>query len=167
MFTTPGAVNSMCEIDTGEVSYKVHPPEEIIMMKTDDQLEVRCLADGNREKIAIIEPVLSNNTFLNLGNGFVPGFALDEHTKAHYIYPDEIIVDFTNIPFKKARQPSYAVNPAAPNIEHIDPTMGGFPAINNSDLDGAPVLKERQSKAYLTNNPDSINYQPEKPAPIK
>lgn len=156
MFETPGAVNSMCKIDTGDVSYKVHPPEEIIMMKTDDRLEVRCFADGHRQKTVMIEPVLSNNTFLNVSNGFVPGFALDEHTNAHYLYPDVIKIDFTNIPFEKAEQPAYAVNPSAPPIEHLAPKKGVLPAISNEDLQAPEPLKERQSKAYYTNTPETI-----------
>lgn len=153
-FETPGAKESMCRVTTGKegVSYRVHPPEEIILMKTDQQLEVECLADGHRKRTVLIEPVLSSNTFLNFGNGFVPGFALDEHTNAHYVYPDVIAVDFSNIPFKKAEQPAYAVNPSAPSLEHIDPTTGSFPAIHDSDLEPPAPLSERQSKITYSDN---------------
>ena len=166
-FETPGAVNSMCKIDTGEVSYKVHPPETITMMKTNDKLEVRCFADGHGQKTLLVEPVLSNNTFLNVSNGFVPGFAIDEHTKAHYIYPNVIVIDFESIPFQKAEQPPYSVNPAAPPIQYLDPKKGSLPAINDSDLAAPKTLQERQSRAYYTATPESIYGGQGKEAPIK
>ena len=166
-FETPGARDSMCVVDTGELTYKVYPPETTILMKTSDELVVECFADGNRHRKMVVHPVLSNNTLLNLGNGFIPGFVVDEHTRSNYIYPDIVAVDFTHIPFKKAEQPVYAQNPAAPNVEDIDPVHGGFPAIHQSDLLPPSPLEERESKAYLTETPDAPYYQPSKPAPIK
>ncbi len=157
----------MCLLKTGHVTYRVHPPEDITLMKTDQELEVECYADGNRQKTVMVRPLLSSNTFLNLGNGFVPGFALDEHTNAHYLYPDVIAVDFSNIPYQKSAQPHYALNPASPNIEDIDPKRGGMPAIHSSDMDEPAPLEERQSRAFYSNQPDAPNYQPKSQPPIK
>ncbi len=166
-FKTPGAKNSMCLLDTGSVSYKVFPPEKIRLMKTDEELEVRCFADGNREKTVMVRPILSSNTLLNIGNGFAPGLALDEHTNAHYLYPDVVAVDFTNIPYRKADQPTYAGQPDAPDIENIDPKKGGVPAIYSSDLEDTHVPPARQSKSFYTEQPDAPDYEPSKPAPVK
>lgn len=166
-FVTPGAAESRCYLDTGRVSYKVNPPEKIILMKTDQELEVRCLADGNREREILVRPILSNHTLLNLGTGFVPGFFIDEHTKAHYLYPDVVSIDFTNIPYEKTTQPVYAQNPATPNVQNIDPKHGGIPAIHESDYDASASPAPRQSRSYYTDTPESSLYQPASPKPEK
>ena len=150
----------MCLLDTGDVSYRVFPPEETILMKTDEELEVRCFADGNREKTLMVRPILYSNTLLNLGNGFVPGFALDEHTKSHYLYPDVVVVDFTTIPYQKAEQPTHSNRPDAPEIEDIDPTRGGLPALYSSDLTDSHVPPERQNRSFYSEQPDAPAYQP-------
>lgn len=157
-FETPGAENSMCLIRTTDentdgVAYKAYPPQTMTIMKTAERLVVKCMADGNREKTAIIEPVLSNNTLLNAGNGFVPGLFLDENTNAMYIYPDLIVVDFTTIPYAKAAQPVYSNSPVAPIAGHIDPKVGGWPALYPSDFESAEPLKQRTPAAYPVETP--------------
>ena len=166
-FETPGARDSVCFLDTGTVSYRVYPPDDVILMKTDEELEVRCLADGNREKTIMVRPILSKNTLLNVSNAIVPGLAVDEHTKAHYLYPDVVAIDFTNLPYEKAAQPSHYLKSGEPNVEDIDPKKGGFPAIHESDMEDPAMPPERQSKSFYTEQPDAPAYQPSKPVPIK
>ena len=102
-----------------------------------------------------------------MSNGIVPGFALDEHTNAHYLYPDVVAIDFTNVPYQKATQPSHYLKPGEPNLENIDPKKGGFPAIDESDMKDPAMPPERQSKAFYSEQPDAPAYQASKPAPIK
>ena len=169
-FETPGALESKCRVNAGRIVYDIHPPQTVLIQKTDGPLEVDCMAEGSREKGLTVYPIVSNNTLLNAGTGFT-GLAVDLHTKAPFLYPNVIRVDFTDVPYEKAAQPTYSKNPAAPNIEHIDPHRPSVPALHKSDLDPPAGLRERRRPSPVSSRTAGSNLYgtpvvPPQPGPI-
>jgi len=62
---------------------------------------------GNREKTISMEWSGNEWGFLNVSNGVVPGVTYDVLSGAAFEYPNEIIVDFTNVPVKPYDLPDY------------------------------------------------------------
>ncbi|MAM33619.1 MAG: hypothetical protein CMH28_00930 [Micavibrio sp.] len=92
---TPGTEDAMCMLKRPGLVYKVFPPETITINKNEEDMVVHCMAQGNRDKILIVEPQVSSTAMANLSNGVVPGVLYDYHSGALYKYPDVIAVDFT------------------------------------------------------------------------
>ncbi len=92
---TPGTEDAMCMLKRPGFVYKVYPPETIMINKNEEDMVVHCMAQGNRDKILIVEPEVSGVGMANISNGVVPGVLYDYHSGALYKYPDIIAVDFT------------------------------------------------------------------------
>jgi len=102
---TPGAENAVCYTFIDDVRYRVFPPQKITITKSKENLEIDCLAPGNRRKKVIIEPVYSDHAALNLTTGGVTAL-WDYASKALYQYPEIVYVDFTHTPVKPMPLPA-------------------------------------------------------------
>lgn len=144
-FVTPGANDSVCYIDNGAVTYRAWPPQTLKLSKRSGDLEVRCLADGNREKTVIIEQNNSALTLANAMNGFVPGVFIDSQTGALYEYPNVVTVDFTDMAAQSMPLPNYHMhlmkNPSLFGMEEFRP---GRAALIRDKYATIPELQKRQ-----------------------
>ena len=66
---TPGTEDAMCMLKRPGLVYKVFPPETITINKNEEDMVVHCMAQGNRDKILIVEPEVSGTAMANLSIG--------------------------------------------------------------------------------------------------
>lgn len=144
-FLTPGAHDSICMVDNGEVIYRVMPPQTVTLSKRSHDLKVHCIADGNREKIAVFDPDTQDIALANVFTGFVPGMYIDHESGALYAYPGTIIVDFTDMPAQAMPLPNYeqhiAENPHLFGMEEFRP---GDAALMRDKYETSEPLKKRE-----------------------
>ena len=76
-------------------------------MKSPNDLIVRCMAPGNREKTILVKRELNDWVFVNVANGFIPGAAYDYFSRGAFDYPSEITVSFVGMPVKPYPLPNY------------------------------------------------------------
>lgn len=141
---TPGANESFCYIDNGEVKYKANPPQPLLITKTSHVMEVRCLADGWREKTLMIEPGIADNFGYNALNLFIPGALIDDHTGAMYQYPEVVVVDFTFIDPQPAPLPAYQKTiEDNPDIHNMEEFRSGWAALQSDRREEIPEMRRR------------------------
>ncbi len=144
-FVTPGANDSVCYVDNGDVTYRVWPPQTIKMSKRSADLEVRCLADGNREKTVVIDPGHNSVTLANALNGFIPGVFIDSQTGALYEYPNTVTVDFTEIASQTMPLPNYHKHLMAnPDLFGMEEFRPGRSALIRDKYATVPELEKRE-----------------------
>ncbi len=124
---TPGAENARCYLENEDMKYVVETDETINIMKSPNDLEVRCLAAGNREKTIIVQREVNDWVAGNVATGVVPGAAYDYFSRGGFEYPEEIIVDFSEIPVTAYPLPKYHSDDLGHNnyynrVERIGPT---------------------------------------------
>lgn len=142
---TPGANDSVCQIDNGEVLYRTWPPQTLTVAKRPGDLVVRCLADGNREKTVVIDPQHVGTTLANVFNGFAPGLFVDYQTGALFEYPNVITVDFTEIAARKMPPPAYHRHlEENPELFGMEEFRSGRAALIRDRYESDHVLKKRE-----------------------
>ncbi len=144
-FETPGANDAFCYADNGEVIYRIITPKTITMTKTSHDLEVHCLADGNREKSITIDPGHEPVVLANALNGFIPGMFIDSQTGAMFTYPDVITVDFRDMPVKAQAKPHYEKHlEQNPHMFGMEEFRAGRAALISDKYATTPVLRRRE-----------------------
>ena len=96
-FTTPGAINAVCNVYVDGLKYRVKPPQTVTLFKSKEDLVVDCMAPGNRRKVLYIEPQTEPSAGWNAVNAGV-GLPWDYASGALFRYPDVIEVNFTDTP---------------------------------------------------------------------
>ena len=140
---TPGAQGAVCFVYIDKLKYKYHPPQTITVTNSMEDLEIDCLAPGNRRKKLLIEPKLSRYTAANAVNGFL-GVIWDGASGALYKYPEIVYVDFSEMDPLPSALPAHN-NPDIKQPEEylMEEFRPGVPRMN-SDADYQPqVLKRR------------------------
>lgn len=144
---TPGTEGAMCYLKRPGMLQKVYPPQTVRLQKTSDDIEVRCLAMGNREKTVVVESMMSDSVMLNISNGFILGALYDYDTGALFKYPELVKVDFSAMKPRAMPMPDYhkmlAKNPALLDMEEFRP---GQPALQR-DRYNEPVALEKTERA--------------------
>ncbi|MCB9991701.1 MAG: hypothetical protein H6867_10105 [Rhodospirillales bacterium] len=142
---TPGAHESVCYLDNGEVIYRVWPPQTVRVSKRPGDLKVRCVADGDREKSVTIDTQHQALVLANAFNGFAPGIFIDYHTGAMFAYPETITVDFSDMQAGKMPRPAYdrylQDNPDLFGMEEFRP---GDAALMSDRYEEPVALKKRE-----------------------
>ncbi|PJB69765.1 MAG: hypothetical protein CO093_09645 [Alphaproteobacteria bacterium CG_4_9_14_3_um_filter_47_13] len=151
-FLTPGVNDSICFISNGDINYRVWPPEKIRVSKRPGTMEVTCLADGNREKIVMIEPEHVSTALANGFNGFAPGLFIDYETGALFEYPNTISVDFSDMAATAMPLPGYH--------KHLmeNPQLFGMEEFHTGR---AALIKDKNAKAYKLQKKDAFADEPE------
>lgn len=104
---TPGAIDAKCSLENQDMRYNIHTDQTIEIMKSPNDLIVRCMAPGNREKTILVKRELNDWVFVNVANGFIPGAAYDYFSRGAFDYPSEITVSFVGMPVKPYPLPNY------------------------------------------------------------
>ena len=144
-FQAVGATDVMCDVDSGQVKYTVRPPQTITVKKSKLDLNLTCMAAGNRVQTMSVPSSLSGWTFGNIvGGGVIPGTLYDGETGAMFKYPEVVIIDFSGTVARVDSLPSYhapdGVDPSyARNVENIGPNTMRLPG------DDANALRRRMA----------------------
>ncbi len=151
---TPGAQDAICHIMVDGILYKTYPPQTLRIQKSEEPLEVDCMAPGNRDQSVTVKPTVNQSVFYNITNGIVPGVLWDHETGAMFRYPETIVVDFagtTPVPFPMPQHYNSDIpSPEGYDAEHIVPGMPKLPSdrynkgsvpgrIDRSVSDEAPI----------------------------
>lgn len=141
---TPGVEGATCYLLRPGFTQKIFPPQTIKITKANDDMTVRCLAMGNREKTIVVESRISKNAMLNMYNGFLPGILYDYDTGSLFRYPDVVKVDFSGTLVKPMPLPDYQKflmeNPMIADMEEFRP---GQPALQRDRYESVPTLQPR------------------------
>lgn len=144
---TPGAEGAMCYLKRPGMLQKVYPPQTVRLTKTSDDMEVRCLALGNREKTVMVEAMMSSNVMLNISNGFILGALYDYDTGALFKYPEVVRVDFTGTEANAMPLPDYhkmlLKNPMLQDMEEFRPGKSAL----QRDRYNEPAALEKTERA--------------------
>lgn len=124
---TPGAENARCYLENEDMKYVIETDQTQEIMKSPHDLEVRCLAAGNREKTIIVKREVNDYVAGNVVTGFFPGAAYDYFSRGGFEYPSEIVVSFSGVPVKAYDLPDYHNTDLGHNnyynrVERIGPT---------------------------------------------
>lgn len=104
---TPGAENAKCIVENEDMKYVVYTDQKVEIMKSPNDLVVRCMAPGNRERTVLVKRELNEWVIANVANGFVPGVAYDYFSRGGFDYPEEISVSFVGVPVQPYDLPQY------------------------------------------------------------
>ncbi len=147
--TTPGAEGARCKVVNSYFRYTINPPRTFMLERTSEPYRITCMAPGNRIKTIVIPAGYEDTAFLNASNGVIPGTAVDAASGALFAYPENIIVDFTNMKPRPMPLPDYQImlqeNPLIKGLEEFRP---GVPALQRDE--NAPVyeMQPRDSDTY-------------------
>ncbi len=140
---TPGAGQAVCLLTRPGNHTRVWAPTTVKITKSRGPLVVDCLAQGNREKILIVRPGTPKSYNDNAANAMI-GAAYDYETDAMYIYPDRIVIDFTNVPPSPMPLPDYQKMLAEyPELKGMDVTRPGFAALPSDRMEAIQMLQKR------------------------
>lgn len=165
-FVTPGATGAECRVYVEKVKYVVHPPQTVNLFKSGKDMEVDCLAPGNRRQRVFIEPGIEGSSAWNLANGGV-GYAWDYASGALWRYPDVIEVNFTDAPVTNESLPGHnSAELPPPEDRVLEEFLPGQPRMN-ADRYAQPVeILRRQKNAGTASVPyDDAAAFSENPAP--
>lgn len=128
---TPGAHDAVCVVSANKIKYKFYPPQKRLLPNSKEDLIIDCKAPGNRDRLVVIRPRISNNTFGNVATGIVPGSTWDYASGAMFTYPDVIEVDFTGMKIKPSAMPAHN-NPdiRQPEDYDLEEFKSGSPRMN-------------------------------------
>ncbi len=145
---TPGAKNAKCYVYVERVKYKFNPPETVNIFNSKEDLEIDCLAPGNRRKKISVPATIAKSTTGNVVTGVVPGAAWDYLSGAMFRYPDIIEVDFTGVPVTPEALPAQnnpdIVQPEAYYLEEFSPSR---PRMNDDRYIPPPELRRRETSS--------------------
>ena len=137
-FDAKGANNVECTLKTGELSYRVRPPETIWMKRSRLDMVADCWAPGNRHKIFKIPTTIEPWTATNVSNGIVPGVTYDTYSRAFFKYPERVLIDMSDTVATPSELPTYhdpnGIDPKTVGIEYMGPENPALPddAYNNA-----------------------------------
>jgi hypothetical protein len=147
-FRIVGADTALCHFRNDDYYYKVYAPGTVRIQKTRKAINLRCVATGNRERIATIEPEVSDMIAANFTNGFVPGVTWDVVSGAAHSFPSVITVDFTGVPAQPMPLPEYQrvlnQNPGLIGLEEFRP---GRAVLISDYSTPVPTLDRREGAA--------------------
>ena len=136
---TPGAKNAKCHLHNEEYKYVAYTDQTITITKTSKDMNVTCMAEGNRERTIVVSPDVYNIT----------------HT-ANMI-PEVISVNFVGVKAKPYDLPDYhnegvGKYPLPTEVEYMGPTIvdGHEEPFQKSDALG--------KRRYQSANPFSDGY---------
>lgn len=123
---TPGASNAKCYIENEDMKYVADTDQKVEIMKSPNDLVVRCLAPGNRQQTVHVKRDVNQWVVANVANGFVPGAAYDYFSRGAFDYPETITVSFLGEPIKPYPLPKYMTEDLKQNhqysaIEYMGP----------------------------------------------
>lgn len=141
---TPGAEDAQCYVYVEGLRYSFNPPETVNIFKSKENLEVDCLAPGNRRKKISVPATIAKASAGNVATGIGPGAAWDYLSGAMFRYPDVVEVDFSGIPVSPESLPAQnnpdIVQPEDYTLEQFTPTR---PRLNRDRNTPSPALIRR------------------------
>lgn len=155
-----GTGEALCDVVQPGRRYRAYAPSTIKIRKSEDLLNIRCFAPGNREKTVVLEPTLSHAIIGNVATGVVPGMAWDYQSGAMYEYPDVVVMDFSAMPPQPYDLPDYQKvlneNPHIIGVEEFRPGKAalmrdmGHPALT---MQMRPADADMESQSVITAEP--------------
>ena len=139
-FITPGAEYAACDVYVNKLRYQVHPPQKINIMKSSDDMEIRCVAPGNRIMEMTVPSRFDGRTLW----GTPAGMAWDYAASAMHDYPSVIAIDFSqevNVPNPPPRHNSPDI--VQPEDYDLEEYLPGEPRLNSDRHKKAQPIRRR------------------------
>lgn len=156
-FETPGAESAECHVYVQDLHYPVSVPGTITVANSKKDMQVRCLAPGNRVRTAIIPAELAPSYHHNASNLYL-GAALDASSGAMYKYPDIIKIDFTGVEQKDYPLPKHDAYDLRPTHEYaLEEFLPSQPRLNSDRYAQPTVLKKIDRSAGGTGDLGSMS----------
>lgn len=145
---TPGAQNALCHVYVDKIHFPVDAPGEISIPKTKKDMEIECLAPGNRRKAVTVPPRITETNKYNASTLFA-GTLFDVASGAIYEFPDVIQISFVGIPTKPYPGPEHDAPDLRDTSEYyLEEFMPSQPRLN-SDRHVAPVEIKKRERAII------------------
>lgn len=139
-----GTGEALCDITQPGHRYRAYAPSTIKIRKSNEPLNVRCFAPGNREKTVVLESKVTNTVLANVSTGVLPGMSWDAASGAMFKYPDTVVVDFSAMPPQPYPLPDYqAVLNANPGLIGLEEFRPGRSALISDMGTPAPTMQKR------------------------
>ena len=127
-FLTPGAEYAACDVYVDKLRYQVMPPQKINIMKSESDMEIKCVAPGNRMKTLTVPSKFSYRTVW----GTPAGMAWDYASESMYYYPSVIAIDFS----QEVNKPNPAPRHNSPDVVQpenydLEEYLPGEPRLNS------------------------------------
>jgi len=152
---TPGAVGARCYLEAEGIRYPVNTPGEVSVSRTKNDLNIDCLAPGNRRKTVVVPSRVSDTAYLNAANGI--GIIWDATSGAMHEFPDIIQVSFLDVPVKDQRLPLHdAQELKRSSPRFLEEFKAGEPRLNSDRFRTVAPIKRRQRVSQKTSF-ESIN----------
>ena len=141
-----GTGEALCDVTQPGRRYRVYAPSTMRVMRSRDDLRIRCKAPGNREQVVILKSVVSDKFSYNAFNLGL-GAAWDGMTGAMYAYPDTVLMDFSNMVATSYPQPDYQdVFDKYPDLMQMEQFRPGQPALGSDRGTTVPTMQLRQGE---------------------
>lgn len=125
-FLTPGVEGAKCEVMANKIKYTIHPPQTKNVKKSSKDMNIECMAPGNRS--------ISMNVPARLSTKAVwggPGLAWDYASHSSHFYPTVIAIDFSHEEVRANTLPLYE-DPALDTVRDpdLDEISTALPRLN-------------------------------------
>lgn len=155
-FVTPGAENAYCDVFIDKRRYQVYPPQKINMVKSSKDMEVECVAPGNRELKLVVPSKMSARSMW----GGPPGMAWDYASSSLFYYPSVIAIDFSNESPKPNDLPDHnSIDIDQPETHQLEEIKASTPLLN-SDKDKKSIPLIRREEAIAIEQEDAAAENP-------
>ncbi len=158
MFVTPGAEYAQCDVYVDKLRYQAFPPQKINIMKSDTDMEIRCIAPGNRMQTVTVPAKFAKRALW----GGPPGVAWDYASESLYAYPSVIAIDFSQEVNKANPLPRHnspdVVQPEAYDLEEYLP---GTPRLNSDrNKKSEPLMRKDDMREEIAKVPETPIAEP-------
>lgn len=139
-FTTPGAEYAQCDVFVDKLRYQVNPPQKLNIMKSGSDMEVHCVAPGNRVKSITVPSSFASRTVW----GTPAGMAWDYASDTMFSYPSVIAVDFSQEAIVANQPPRHnSAEIAQPEDYNLEEYLPGEPRLNSDRFKKPQTLQRR------------------------
>ncbi len=149
-FQVVGATEVLCDVEYGGLKYNVRPPQTITLTNSRRDMEVTCMAAGNRIKTLTVPSSLNGWTVTNVTNGIIPGASYDAASGAMFKFPDVVVIDFSDTVATMDKLPDYEA------LDGLDPRVAGTETLgpDSPKLPGEDALALRHRMAQMQRDQD-------------
>lgn len=144
VFASPQETKARCYFKTESFKQNVIVPGVVRMQKSHEPIDIYCVTANGPVYISSVEPELSPSTYWNIANGVIPGGTFDYLSKTAYVYPSEIVVDYSPVTSRILKQEPLKTYHDISSAVPLDTP------VNDSFIESAPLEMLNPSGEYIS-----------------
>ncbi len=154
-FLSPEAEDSKCYVYIDKLKYQVFPPQTINIKKSEKDMEISCIAPGNRSVDMVVPAEFTTRAVW----GTPAGMAWDYASQSLYHYPSVIAIDFTGQEITPNALPAHNNSDIRqPESYDLEEILATEPRLNEDKYNVETPLMPRGSEVdeYVEEDPNAM-----------